>query len=316
MPETRSAPSVILPPADCTATPGGRLLDPPPASSRFRHRQTTETQSAGDSAGRPGQPSQTTIDKHEWQATYDVIVYGLDAGGAVAAITAAEGREVLVIDPNKNTDTGGYTRCCKQNLLYTKTSAGPNNISPRCAQVRSRIRVHQVLAQGGQRTFTMADRHMARPCTTSTRRSRIRQGERHEDPAPVRQVELRPSFYTLLLENLKAIEQKAGPYKKIKGSINYSYSTHLIELIQDPETKTILGVEVESTGKKYKVRATNGVILASGGFQNNEDMVENFLQMPEVQAKFKNTENGDGIIAAQKSAPRCGTWVTPHHELH
>ncbi len=253
----------------------------------------------------PAKPSQTTIDKHEWQATYDVIVYGLDAGGAVAAITAAEeGAKVLVIDPNKNTDTGGYTRYCKQNLLYTDNISGAEQYFTALRGKYDHLdpKFIKVLAQGAADVPQWLSRHMAKTLHNVPHvdysefdKANAMKILRLSDKSSFDQ-----SFYTLLLENLKAIEQKAGPYKKIKGSINYSYSTHLIELIQDPETKTILGVEVESKGKKYKVRATNGVILASGGFQNNEDMVENFLQMPEVQAKFKNTENGDGIIAAQK----------------
>lgn len=211
---------------------------------------------------------------------------------------------MLVIDPNKNTDTGGFTRFCKQNILYTEDEKGAEVFFKSLRDKYDHLDNDfiQVLAQGTADVPQWLNHHMAKTLhdIPHVQYAELPGGDKMKILRLSDKSSFDQSFYTLLLENLKAIEKKTGPYKSIKGSISYSYSTNLIELVQDPKTKTILGVEVENKGKKYKVRALNGVILASGGFQNNEDMVENYLQMPEVQAKFKNTENGDGIIAAQK----------------
>ncbi|MPM49331.1 Electron transport complex subunit RsxG [bioreactor metagenome] len=69
-------------------------------------------------------------------------------------------------------------------------------------------------------------------------------------------------------------------------------------LIQDPESKTILGVEVEREGKTLNIRAKNGVVLATGGFENNPSMVENYLGLAEYAPIGGLYNTGDGIRMA------------------
>ncbi|KAK6368227.1 hypothetical protein LTS17_009968 [Exophiala oligosperma] len=75
----------------------------------------------------------------------------------------------------------------------------------------------------------------------------------------------------------------------------------LVELITS-ENGTVIGVVVERDGKKVKLGARHGVLLAAGGFAKNSAMREQF------QKKGKNTQwsiaapgdQGDAITAGQK----------------
>lgn len=77
--------------------------------------------------------------------------------------------------------------------------------------------------------------------------------------------------------------------------------TGLVELITD-ETGAVTGVVVERDGKKLRLGAKNGVLLAAGGFAKNSGMRETF------QKKGRNTswsvaapgDTGEAILAGQK----------------
>ena len=59
--------------------------------------------------------------------------------------------------------------------------------------------------------------------------------------------------------------------------IDVWFESPAVQLIQDPVSKTIIGVKVERDGKTMNVRANNGVVLCTGGFEDNAEMVETYL---------------------------------------
>lgn len=78
------------------------------------------------------------------------------------------------------------------------------------------------------------------------------------------------------------------------------YSTPATELVQDPETKEVLGVICETeTGEKMKIKANKGVIMACGGFENDLEMQRNFHGMDEVYTAGTPGNTGDGIKMLQ-----------------
>lgn len=78
------------------------------------------------------------------------------------------------------------------------------------------------------------------------------------------------------------------------------YDTPAVELIQDPETKEILGVIAETLeGKTIKIKANKGVVMACGGFENNLEMQRNFHGMDEVYTSGTPGNTGDGIEMLQ-----------------
>jgi hypothetical protein len=74
-----------------------------------------------------------------------------------------------------------------------------------------------------------------------------------------------------------------------------------------PRPKIIHGVEAEVDGQTVKVRAKNGVILACGGFESNEQMLEDYsgkTGLVSMGSALYNT--GDGIRMAQGG--RANLW--------
>jgi succinate dehydrogenase/fumarate reductase flavoprotein subunit len=70
-------------------------------------------------------------------------------------------------------------------------------------------------------------------------------------------------------------------------------------LVQNPQTKEILGVIAESQGKTIAVKANRGVVLCTGGFELNEEMKNNYLRPSPLAVHGWPYNTGDGIKMAQ-----------------
>jgi succinate dehydrogenase/fumarate reductase flavoprotein subunit len=60
--------------------------------------------------------------------------------------------------------------------------------------------------------------------------------------------------------------------------IQVLYSTPATQLIQNPLTGEILGVQAETEGVKNYVKANKAVVLTCGGFNNNQDMIRDYMK--------------------------------------
>ena len=71
------------------------------------------------------------------------------------------------------------------------------------------------------------------------------------------------------------------------------------ELIQDGATREILGVRAEQRGKPIHVKARKAVVLTCGGFENNQEMIRNYLPgLPYCYTSGSPYNDGDGITMA------------------
>ena len=85
----------------------------------------------------------------------------------------------------------------------------------------------------------------------------------------------------------------------MSDNIDVWYSSPAKRLIQDPASRTILGVTTETEAGMLNIRAKNGVILCCGGFENNKDMVESYLGIGGNWTFYGSAYNtGDGVTMA------------------
>ena len=98
-----------------------------------------------------------------------------------------------------------------------------------------------------------------------------------------------PVQFKILMENVE------------KRGIPVLYAHRGTELIQNPETKEILGVIAENGGEEVSVKALKAVVLSTGGFEWDEEMKLNCLRAYPSYF-YSNPENeGDGIRMGQKA---------------
>jgi len=87
------------------------------------------------------------------------------------------------------------------------------------------------------------------------------------------------------------------------------YGTPARELIQHDVTKEILGVRAQRGEKSICVKARREVVLTCGGFENNQEMIRNYLPgVPCCYTSGSPYNEGDGIaMATAVGAPTFGT---------
>lgn len=93
--------------------------------------------------------------------------------------------------------------------------------------------------------------------------------------------------------------------KGIEGmGIECLYETPATALIQDLETKEIWGVQcTDASGKTLNVKANKGVVIATGGYVGNKDLMTrfHFADMPNYVSCGAPTQTGDGLLMALKA---------------
>jgi len=70
---------------------------------------------------------------------------------------------------------------------------------------------------------------------------------------------------------------------------------HRLIVERKGDARHVIGVEALRDGKPWRVRARRGVLMASGGFERNPEMVKHFLRGPMPYTWGAESNEGDGI---------------------
>jgi succinate dehydrogenase/fumarate reductase flavoprotein subunit len=225
----------------------------------------------------------------KWDYEADVVVLGIGAAGLTTAITACDlGADVLILEKAPEAHAGGNTRVSGQGYWcpsdsdnasqYQKAMSDGYPIPDETTKAfhKHSIHVTKWLAELGADMQTLPTK-----------------GEYPEFPGGAGNVCWDKKgngfqrLWLLLMEN--ALK---------KRKIRVKYETPAIELIRDIRSGEVRGVVAENKGTKIYVRAKRAVVLCTGGFENNQDMIRDYLGMPCGYPKGSPYNTGDGIRMA------------------
>ncbi|HEV8680168.1 MAG TPA: FAD-binding protein [Stellaceae bacterium] len=229
----------------------------------------------------------------DWDVEADVVVVGFGAAGMAAAVTAHElGAEIVMLEKAPEGEEGGNTRVAGQGYLNTSSaSAAADYLTALCGPYTVPEAMVRVWAE-----------EMCR--NNDWLRSLGGDPQEHQHPPVgiefpdlpgsdcVHKFHDGPTYgysYTWkLFERLV----KERP-------IRILYETPGGELIQDGASREILGVRAQRGGKSLNVKARRGVVLTCGGFENNQEMIRNYLPgIPCCYTSGSPYNEGDGIRMA------------------
>ncbi len=246
-----------------------------------------------------------------WDREADVVIVGLGAAGACAAIeAAASGAEVLVLERASGgggtsaLSTGqiylgggtpiqqacGFEDSPEEMFKYLMASCGPG---PDEAKIRlycdgSVAHFHWLVAQGvpfrptfyGEGSYTPTD-----DCLSFSGSELAYPYRGLARPAPRGHTVQHPSIEAgaVLMQRLLAAAERSTAGVQ---------SDALVQTLVVDDGRRVVGVVARSDGREQVIRARRGVILAAGGFINNKAMVERYAPLLR-KCRFRAACDGD-----------------------
>ncbi len=234
-----------------------------------------------------------------WDRESDVVVLGFGGSGIVAAIAAADGgAEVLALE--KSPISGGCTKISDCNIT------SPKSVESMAAYLKDTIAQHDV---SDAVIRAISEETCRNPQWLESMGIKFAVGNTvmTEFPTASGQPDMttgRPSGSSAKKAATKGahggILCDALVEQAEARGIKVLYSTPAKDLIQDPETREIIGVRAEQDGKEITVKARKAVILCTGPFDFNEEMVRNYLRPYPLKFAGWKFNTGDGIPMATK----------------
>jgi succinate dehydrogenase/fumarate reductase flavoprotein subunit len=237
--------------------------------------------------------SQQNAVPETWDVEADVVVVGFGAAGMAAAVTAHElGAKVVILEKAPEGEEGGNTRVAGQGYLNTSSvDSAIAYLTALCGP----FTVPEVMVRVWAEEMCLNNDWLA-----------SLGGDPQEHQHPPVGIEF-PD-----LPGADCVHKfHDGP------TYGYSYTWKLFErlvkerpipilyetpgraLIQNDVTKEILGVRAQQGGKTITVKARRGVVLTCGGFENNQEMIRNYLPgIPYCYTSGSPYNEGDGITMA------------------
>lgn len=249
--------------------------------------------------------SATYADMVSWNGEYDVVVVGFGAAGAVAAKSAAEaGAGVLLLDKAPEGNEGGNSRYCGQLFAY-----GNGDVEATRAYYAA-MYDELPLPDDVFEVFTEGIAHLAENYAESYGLDKNGFVEVTAEKFPMAGVYSPeyPEFpgsdkmrMWLLHEGAQdgymwSVQRKS--VVDLRDKIDVWFESPATKLIQDPQSKIVVGVEVQRKGETVRIRAKNGVVLTCGGFENNREMVKDHLGIASYAPMGTLYNTGDGIRMA------------------
>lgn len=249
-----------------------------------------------------GDEAMTYADTIAWDGEYDVVVLGFGCAGASAAYFAAKsGAKVLLADSAPYGEQGGNSKVCHQ--LYAKADTKQNGYDYYDALNGGHALDESMLDWWAQEISKVEDTLTELGCDPSLY---------HSMSDVAAWINNCPEFPELPGSEGITINSANGgatmdaylyntycaSVQSMRDSIDIALETPGVELIAEPVANTVLGVVVEREGKRLNIRAKNGVVIATGGFENNRQMLEDYLYLSDSRYVGTAYNMGAGIIMA------------------
>ena len=222
----------------------------------------------------------------------DVIVVGFGAAGVAAAVTAHElGADALILEKAPEGKEGGNTRVAGQGYLNTSSAdsavayltalCGPYTVP----ETMIRVWADEMCQNNDWLASVGGDpqEHQHPPVGI----------EFPELPGSdcVHKFHDGPTYgYSYTWFRFESLVKER--------SIRVCYETPGRSLIQDGATGEIIGVRAQQDGREICVKARKGVVLTCGGFENNQQMIQDYLGLPYCYTSGSPFNEGDGVSMA------------------
>lgn len=223
----------------------------------------------------------------KWDRETDVLVVGMGIAGVGAATAAADaGAHVTLIEKAPEEEAGGASRVNGGFMTISEAYWDADY----CYRNLKGVYSKDVLAELLDKRTLMEDWVEANP---------IEGLDWYEFPG------------------YEGYANPSGSWKTYPGlvdavtsrDIEVLYSTPATELVQNPETGEILGALADGDGTRISIKARKGVVLATGSYGSNKDMVQQFNYPAMLIPSYDSPYNtGDAIPMVAQVGAQLGAF--------
>jgi succinate dehydrogenase/fumarate reductase flavoprotein subunit len=258
---------------------------------------------------------------------FDVVVAGFGFAGAVSAVNAAKaGAKTLLLE--KSTQPGGLSICSYgavrsardpvkafQYLKATNDGRTPDDVVQALAHGMCDVEryVRELATVNNAQITTSLDQAPAPEGSNTPYIHEQRPQRRNSGNYPLPGTE---TFYHTTVAEVPGFDARQtypwangapdGPKlfkivhdNLLKHGVEIRLGTPVLRLIADAPTREVRGVRVQSNGAERNIVARRGVVLATGGFEGDAGMREQFLEGKPILNAAGGSNSGDGIRMAQ-----------------
>jgi succinate dehydrogenase/fumarate reductase flavoprotein subunit len=228
-----------------------------------------------------------------WDTEADVVVVGLGAAGVAASVTAHDlGAKTVILEKAPEGQEGGNTRVAGQGYLNTSDAGeAAAYLTALCGPFTVPEPMIKVWAEEMGRNNDWLASLGGDP-------------QEHQHPPVGIEFPDLPGSGCVHKFHDGPTYGYSYTWKRFESLVKQRpipilYETPGTELIQHDITKEILGVRAMRGGKTIAVKARRGVVLTCGGFENNQEMIRNYLPgIPYCYTSGSPYNEGDGITMA------------------
>jgi len=230
----------------------------------------------------------------EWDEVTDVVVVGTGVAGLNAAIEIRDaGVDVLILEKAPEKFQGGNSSVSGQAVFYPD----PNRKD-------EAITYFKELCLAGGPEYLDVPEDMIETWVVETGKNAEWMRSLGGRPMDIPGISEYPHFPGAGCGRMLMIGPVAGSmWGFFKGNVDKRgvrilYETPAKKLIQDPDTREIIGVVAERGGREINIKARRSVVLACGGFENNDEMHSKYMPYLNAPTCGIGTpyNTGDGII--------------------
>jgi len=231
--------------------------------------------------------------QQNWDVEADIVVVGFGAAGVAASVTAHDlGAEVVILEKAPEGEHGGNTRVAGQGYLnMTSAEDAAAYLTALCGPYAVPKAMVRVWADEMCRNNQWLESLGGDP-------------QEHQHPPVgiefpdlpgadcVHKFHDGPTYgYSYTWKRFESLVKERP--------IPILYETPARALIQHDQTKETLGVRAQRRDESIYVKARKGVVLTCGGFENNQQMIRNYLPgVPYCYTSGSPYNEGDGITMA------------------
>src|SRR5271167_1192579 len=242
---------------------------------------------------KPSQTGDQVSVPHKWDVEADVVVVGFGAAGVAASVTAHDlGAEVVILEKAPEGQEGGNTRVAGQGYLNTSSAEdGAAYLTALCGPYTVPEAMVQVWAEEMCRNNAWLESLGGDP-------------QEHQHPPVGIEFPDLPGSECVHKFHDGPTYGYSYTWKRFESLVKQRpipvlYQTPARELIQHDTSREILGVRAQQGNKSIYVKARKAVVLTCGGFENNQEMIRNYLPgIPYCYTSGSPYNEGDGITMA------------------